>query len=73
DKFIIYTIAIEELHIQIFNRWGEQVFESHSINNSWDGKYKGKTCTIGIYYYQIHIKEKTGQKESFTGEVSIVR
>ena len=37
-----FMIGIKELvYFKIFNRWGELVYETKSINQGWDGRYKG--------------------------------
>jgi gliding motility-associated-like protein len=37
-----FMIGIKQLnYFKIFNRWGELVFETKSINPGWDGRYKG--------------------------------
>jgi len=28
--------------MSVFNRWGEEIFLTNSINNGWDGSFKGK-------------------------------
>jgi gliding motility-associated-like protein len=37
-----FMIGIKELlYFKIFNRWGELVYETKSITEGWDGRYKG--------------------------------
>ena len=38
---------------QIFNRWGELVFESRDINYIWDGTYNGLPCQDGVYTWKL--------------------
>lgn len=54
--------------IQIFNRWGERVFESGDILDSWDGTYKGKDVPDGVYFYIIK-----GDKVDRAGTVTVKR
>lgn len=35
--------------MQVFNRWGEMLFESTSPNATWDGTYKGQPAPQGVY------------------------
>lgn len=37
----------------VFNRWGEIVWESQDPNGKWDGMYKGKKCTEGVYIWKL--------------------
>jgi gliding motility-associated-like protein len=43
-----------EFHIQIYNRWGELMFESDDYMNAWKGKNNnGNDCAEGVYYWMI--------------------
>ena len=44
---------IKSFHMTIFNRWGQQMFESNDLNIGWDGHYQGKLCPDGQYVYRI--------------------
>ena len=36
------TIGIKTLNFfRVFNRWGQMIFETHSLNPGWDGRFKG--------------------------------
>ena len=39
--------------MQVFNRWGEKVFETNDYNKGWDGTYKGALAPPGLYRYVI--------------------
>jgi gliding motility-associated-like protein len=39
--------------LKVFNRWGQQVFESSNPANGWDGKLSGKDAEIGTYVWQL--------------------
>ena len=57
---ILYTGQLYEYSLSIYNRWGEPVFESHNINDCWDGKYKGANASVGGYVYYISAKNLCG-------------
>ncbi len=42
--------------LEIYNRWGERIFESNNINTGWDGTFKNLTCPGGVYIYKIKYK-----------------
>ncbi|MFM7566603.1 MAG: gliding motility-associated C-terminal domain-containing protein [Flavobacteriales bacterium] len=61
--------------VQIFNRWGERLYESIQGNylmNPWDGTFKGEALPVGSYYYVIQ-KSVDGGEEPINGVVSILR
>jgi gliding motility-associated-like protein len=56
--------------VQIFNRYGQLVFQSNGYTSPWDGTFKGKQLPAGTYYYIIN--PKNGRKQ-MTGFVDIIR
>jgi gliding motility-associated-like protein len=41
--------------LEIYNRWGEIIFESNDINSGWDGTYHGLKSQTGTYTYKIEV------------------
>ncbi|MDN5205103.1 gliding motility-associated C-terminal domain-containing protein [Fulvivirgaceae bacterium BMA10] len=71
DTWIInQTAAFPNLTVQVFNRWGEQLFSSHGYARPWDGSHKGKIVPSGTYYYLIDLG--TAGK-SVAGSITIVK
>ena len=53
DEFTIQGIN-DRFKIQIFNRWGNIIFEEDPYLNSWKGiDFKGKKMKNGVYYYVL--------------------
>ena len=70
----IYRHPTGEFSINIFNRWGEKVFESHDLANGWDGKYRGILQGEGAFAWIVRIKPKGNAKEElFKGTSLLVR
>jgi gliding motility-associated-like protein len=63
----------DKISVQVFNRWGEKVFESKGYGgeNEWDGTRNGKPLPVGAYYYIIEIG--VGESRTYTGTVTIIR
>ena len=75
DVFNIKTTFIfSQFKLTIFNRWGEQLFESEDINKGWDGTYKGQPVPVDVYVFQLTatIKENNMNIKK-TGKVTVVR
>jgi len=77
DDFGVEGNNITKLEIQIFNRWGQIVFETDDVNLKWDGKFNGVECSDGVYYWIISYEglgntadEKAG---SLHGTVTLFR
>jgi gliding motility-associated-like protein len=56
--------------IEVFNRYGQKVFESKGYTKPWDGTANGKPLPVGTYYYLID--PKNGRKP-ISGFVDIIR
>ena len=56
--------------VKVYNRWGQNLFESKGYASPWDGTFEGNECPIADYYYIIDLKN--GSKV-FTGTVTIKR
>jgi gliding motility-associated-like protein len=56
----------------IYNRWGELVFHSTSLNACWDGTFKGQPQPVGTYVYAIRAKTLCGEGER-KGTVVLIR
>jgi gliding motility-associated-like protein len=56
--------------VQVFDRYGRQVYMSMGYTTPWNGKYQNKDLPVGVYYYVID--PKNGRK-TITGSVTIIR
>ena len=58
----------------IFNRWGQQIFTSNSIDVGWDGKtIDNNQVPVGIYMYTIDLVNIYGQDYKYSGQVKLIR
>jgi hypothetical protein len=63
-----------KFHLQVFNRWGEMVFESFTPENKWDGKLKkGGEAPMGNYVWRADYTDIQGYVHRQTGQVLLVR
>jgi len=57
--------------VKVFNRWGAQVYETVSYDNSWNAvSDKDETLPAGIYYYIIYCND---DEVTFKGYITVVR
>ncbi|RYY31022.1 MAG: PKD domain-containing protein [Chitinophagaceae bacterium] len=64
--------------LQIFNRWGEKVFERANFNantasSGWDGTFKGKRAPQDTYVYAMEIVCENSEVSTFKGNVTLIR
>lgn len=41
--------VLSEYRLQVFNRWGQVIFETADLQEGWDGKYKNEIMRPGVY------------------------
>jgi gliding motility-associated-like protein len=75
DGFVPMTDCnLQHYRIEIYNRWGELIFESFDINEQWYGTYKGKTVQDGTYTWKIEYTDTfTGVNRSLIGHISVLK
>ena len=56
--------------VEVFNRYGQQVYFSAGYGTPWNGTYKGKELPAGTYYYIIQLQN--GFKP-LSGSVTVIR
>ena len=73
DEWIIDGIDLfPECLVEVYNRWGELLFQSIGYKENWDGSYKGKPLPVGTYYYIIDLKDPLFP-DAYTGPITIMR
>ncbi len=73
DVFFPYTSGVVEYKLQIFNRWGEQIFESMDVKKGWDGYYRGQLCQEDVYVWKAYVKLNNGKVVHKSGDVTLLR
>ncbi|MGZ3864653.1 MAG: T9SS type B sorting domain-containing protein [Bacteroidia bacterium] len=69
---IDYIYMFPNCEVEVYNRWGEQLFYSKGYNTPWAGKYQGKDVPVGTYYYVIRLNDKKFP-DHFAGPLTILR
>lgn len=65
--------GIREYQLYIFNRWGQNFYESNELYDWWDGTYKGNDCQQDVYVYKIIFTGLNGPQQIRVGTVTLVR
>jgi gliding motility-associated-like protein len=54
DYFTLGNVALCNLHLKVFNRWGNLVYEAQNWNNRWDGRSQNDLpLPQGTYFVQL--------------------
>ncbi|MBL6875575.1 MAG: gliding motility-associated C-terminal domain-containing protein [Chitinophagales bacterium] len=73
NTFEVFGEGIEYVTMQVFNRWGEKVFESSNQQVSWDGTLKGEMQGPGVFTYYVNVQYLDGKIIDRKGSVTLLR
>lgn len=75
DNDVLYVRGynIKNIHLQIFNRWGQMIFESFDVDNGWDGTYQNAEQPMEVYGYVLQVEFLDGTSGSYQGNVTLLR
>lgn len=74
DVFLPITKGVKEFQMQIFDRWGNLVFESRQQNRGWDGYDRnGNLVPAGVYVYKLVLRMANDQRTTQVGDVTLIR
>ncbi|MFZ5551909.1 MAG: gliding motility-associated C-terminal domain-containing protein [Bacteroidota bacterium] len=73
DKLCVMGGCIIELNFQIFDRWGEKVFETTSTNICWDGTLRDKPMNGAVFFYYLSAVLDNGETVVQSGNISLIK
>ena len=77
DKWIIVRPFGTRVEVQVFNRWGNIVYQNADYKNDWNGmgtsNFMGQDVADGTYFYIVNAVDATGTIKKFTSSLTIVR
>lgn len=73
ETFRVYGNSVKQVHMLIFNQWGEKIFETVSATQGWNGTHKGKPQPSGVYIYVVDITLVNNKHITKKGSINLVR
>lgn len=74
DVFLPFPVGIKQLaYFRVFNRWGQLLFSTTTLQEGWDGKLAGVDQPAGVYTWMAEGVTQDGRKISKKGTVTLVR
>ncbi len=73
DLLQLHGNDLEEVYWVVYNRWGQKVFEAHSIDDKWDGKFEGELVAPDVYGFYLETKCEDGEVFKKKGNVTVLR
>jgi hypothetical protein len=65
----------ESYLLQVYNKWGQVIFETNNVNEPWNGKMNntGFECQQEVYIYRINFETIEGDSYLKRGKVTLLR
>ncbi len=57
---------------QVYNRWGQLIYETRDVSAGWDGTYKGNYVEQGTYIYKFQYMDGFGNAVNRQGTVTVI-
>ncbi len=79
---IFYLFGSEDVEkvdaFMVFDRWGDQLYRALNFlpndpTYGWDGTFQSKNMLPGVYVYYAVVSFKDGSKQTFKGDVTLIR
>ena len=80
DAFYLFSkpgVLTQVLSLQIYDRWGNQVFLNENFNpneelSGWNGRFRDEKVQLGVYVYYALVEYTDGTTELFKGDVTLI-
>lgn len=73
ETFQPVGLYISKYQIQVFNRWGQLLFESDQCMAGWDGTYLDTPCQVDAYMYKINAVGADGRAFNLSGSFHLLK
>ena len=70
DNFVIQNAETYDIALQIYNRWGNLIYETTNYQND----FSCRDCADGVYFYVLKAKSKrNGREKEYKGSLTIIK
>lgn len=69
----LVTAPLTHYTMQVYNRWGQLIFETRDYSKGWDGDFQGTPQQNGVYVYQISFNDPDGVATLKKGTLVLLR
>lgn len=77
DSFGVFyneSCPLENFQLAIYNRWGQEVYQSTNPAEGWRGQVNGKVAPSDVYiYYAQYTNINTQEHVKQSGQVTLIR
>ena len=65
--------SVKEYKFEVYNRWGQLVYETEDVSDGWDGKYKSKICQSGTYNWIVYYQDYNKNSFNVNGHITLLK
>jgi len=73
DFLYVRGKCLQNMTFQVFNRWGEIVWETNDPAKGWDGKYNGELMNTAVFVFRLVGTTYSNEPYSLKGNVTLIR
>jgi len=73
-SIIVEGVDYQNFSLEIYNKWGETIWETRDIKAEWDGTYNNQKVPEGTYIWKAIYKERENDgRKIHTGYINLIR
>lgn len=70
----LIVCPVADYRFEMYNRWGQKVYETTNPDDAWDGRSAGNTTAVSdVYVWKLSYRSNTGEVSERKGQVTLVR
>lgn len=73
NEYEVSVIGATDFLFQIFDRYGNLIYETTDIYFKWDGVYKGNIPYDAVFVYKAYITDRELMVHEYTGHITLLR
>ena len=72
---VLYVVGenIKTFRLEMFDRFGNKVFETDNMKNGWDGTKNGELLEPSVFFYQLFYNSFYNKSYILKGNVTLFR
>ncbi|QQS30856.1 MAG: S8 family serine peptidase [Sphingobacteriales bacterium] len=70
---VVNSNPVESFNLIVYNRWGNQLYETDNILSGWNGAFKNTDSELGVYVYFIEVTFVGDVTKTYHGNVTLIR
>jgi len=73
DMLYVRSNCLQNFVFKVFDRWGEKVFESTTLNFGWDGSFRGSPVNAGVFIWTLEGFLSNGKEVKQHGSTTVIK